>query len=158
LESIARRLSAYVIGLLVLIILSLSQLPVTGCSWQKNGEVTLDELTSDPVRYNVEEITIDGFYFQGFDVQAITERLEYSGYTLGHIVPKGEIIWVEGGILGDIHEELYIQDMMGPKEWYGKVRITGKFEYGEQYGHLGAYDFQILPSEVEMLEWSRPEL
>ena len=158
LESITKTLSAYVTGsLVIIIILSLLLLPVTGCSQQNNSEVTFGGLTSDPVRYNGKEITVEGFYFQGFEVQVIAERLEYSGYAEGHLVPKGEMIWVEGGIPGEVHEAMYIQDMMGPEERYGKVRITGNFEYGGQYGHLGAYESQIVPSEVELIEWSRPE-
>ena len=43
---------------------------------------------------------------------------------------------------------------MGPTERYGKVRIEGEFEHGEGYGHLGSFDSQITPSEVELLEWS----
>ena len=44
--------------------------------------------------------------------------------------------------------------MMGPLERYGKVVIKGKFEYGEEYGHLGQYEYQIIPSEVELLDWA----
>ena len=159
LESINKTLSAYLTGSLVKIfILPLLLLSVTGCSQHDISEATLAELASDPVRYNGKEITVEGFYFQGFEVQVLAEKLEYSGYTEGHLVPKGKMIWVEGGMPSDVHEAMYIQDMMGPEERYGKVRMTGKFEYGEQYGHLGAYDSQIVPSEVELLEWSRLEL
>ena len=159
LESINKILSAYITGSVVIIfMLPLLLLPVIGCSQQNNIEVTVVELASNPVRYNGEEITVDGFYFQGFEVQVIAERIEYSGYADGHLVPKGELIWIEGGIPGDVHEAMYLQDMMGPEERYGKVRMTGKFEYGGKYGHLGAYDSQVVPSEVELLEWSQPEL
>jgi hypothetical protein len=43
---------------------------------------------------------------------------------------------------------------MGPEEHYGKLKITGSFEYGGHYGHVGGYDAQITPSEVEFLLWS----
>jgi hypothetical protein len=114
-------------------------------------------LTSDPVRFGGEEVTVEGFYFQGFEVQVITGRLEYSGYAEGHLAPKGEMVWVEGGIPNEVNEALYIQDMMGPEERYGKVKITGEFEYKGQYGHLGAYDSRIVPSSVKLVKWSRPE-
>jgi len=36
------------------------------------------------------------------------------------------------------------------------VRIKGKFEYGDNYGHGGGFDKQIVPSEVELVLWSPP--
>ena len=137
--------------LLFLIVTTLS------CSHGKNSEVAFQELYSNSGQYNGKAIIIEGFYFQGFEIQVIAERLEYSGYAYDHLVPKGEMIWVEGEIPREVYEALYLQSMMGPEERYGKVRMTGKFEYGGKYGHLGAYDSQIVPSEVELLEWSRPE-
>jgi hypothetical protein len=47
--------------------------------------------------------------------------------------------------------------MMGPLERYGKVRATGKFQYGGKYGHLGGYDSQIAPSKIELLGWTPPK-
>ena len=46
--------------------------------------------------------------------------------------------------------------MMGPLERYAKVRITGKFEHGEKYGHVGGFDSQIIPLDVELVPWSPP--
>ena len=129
---------------------------MAGCNRQSDINITLAELTSDPVRYNGKEINVEGFYFGGFEVQVIAERLEYSGYAEGHLVPKGEMIWVEGGIPVDVYNEFPTQDMMGPTERYGKVRISGKFEYGGKYGHLGEWDLRISPAKVEILEWFPP--
>jgi hypothetical protein len=56
-----------------------------------------------------------------------------------------------------MYDNLYQQSMMGPTERYGKVRMTGKFQYGGQYGHLGAYKHQISPSNVELLPWEPPQ-
>ena len=69
-------------------------------------------------------------------------------------MPKGKMVWIEGGIPGEVYEALNQQSMMGPNELYGRVRITGKFEYGGKYGHLGAYESEIVPSIVELLDWS----
>ena len=129
-----------------------------GCSQSKGHEVTFEQLVSNPSQYNGKDIILEGFYFQGFEVQVISERLEYSGYAEGHLVPKGEMIWVEGGIPRDVHDELYLQSTMGPEERFGKVRVTGVFEYGERYGHLGDYSSQIISSKVELLEWSSPAI
>jgi hypothetical protein len=135
-------------------VLSLLVLPTIGCNQKKSGEITFEQLFSNPGQYNGQDITLEGFYFQGFEVQVIAESLEYSGYAEEHLVPKGQMIWVEGGMPIEVYDVLYQQSMMVPEERYGKVRITGKFEYGGKYGHLGGHISQIVPSNAELLEWS----
>ena len=121
----------------------------------RTQEVTFKQLFVDPDSYNGRLISMEGFYFQGFEIQVITEKLEYSGYAEGHLVPKGRMIWIEGGIPEEVFDRLKQQQMLGPTERYGKVRITGQFDYGGKYGHLGGYDSQLVPSKVELLEWSQ---
>ena len=123
----------------------------------KTQEVTFDQLFANPDQYGGCYVTIEGFYFNGFEIIVLSEKLEYSGYAEGHLVPKGRMIWVEGGISEEVYDKLYQQQMMGPLEYYRKVKINGKFEYGAKYGHLGAYSSQIVPTEVELLSWSPPE-
>ena len=48
--------------------------------------------------------------------------------------------------------------MIGPEEHFGKVRVSGTFEYGKEYGHLGSYNSQITPSEVAIIPWSPPTI
>jgi hypothetical protein len=139
-----------VLGLLLLI---------AGCNENQAPEVkevTFNQLFADPDKYNSNEIIIEGFYFHGFEVIVLSESLEFSGYAQGHLIPEGKMIWVEGGIPQEVYDKLYQQQMMGPLERYGKVRVKGKFEYGAEYGHLGAYSAQIVPSEIEVLPWSPP--
>lgn len=123
----------------------------------KIQEVTFDQLFTNPDQYDGCYVTIEGFYFNGFEIIVLSEKLEYSGYAEGHLVPKGRMLWVEGGISKEVYDKLYQQQMMGPLEYYGKVRINGTFEYGAKYGHLGAYSSQIVPIEVELLSWYPPE-
>lgn len=137
-------------------VLSLMLLLIVGCSQEKNREITFQELSSNPGQYKGKEITLEGFYFQGFEVQVIAERLDYSGYAEGHLVPKGEMIWIEGGISKEVYDKLNQQQKMGPLERFGKVRIIGKFEYGGRYGHLDGYDQQITPTATTILPWSPP--
>ncbi len=130
-----------------------------GCSEERATGVkkaTLEQLFTNPDKYNGKQVIVEGFYFHGFETIVLSERLEYSGYAEGHLVPKGKMLWVEGGIPKEIYDKLNQQQMMGPAERYGKVKITGKFEYGGQFGHLGAYGSQIVPLEVELLPWSPP--
>ncbi|MDH5364587.1 MAG: hypothetical protein OEW82_05410, partial [Dehalococcoidia bacterium] len=60
----------------------------------------------------------------------------------------------EGEIPREVYDQLYQQTMMGPEERYGKVKLTGEFQYGGKYGHGGAYNSQIIPMEVVLLQWS----
>jgi hypothetical protein len=146
----------YILGLTVTLACLLGS-GVFGCHGvgeEQTRELTFEQLFTDPAQYHGRQITLEGFYFQGFEVIVLSERLEPSGYAEGHLVPKGSMLWVEGGIPPEIYDRLYEQDMMGPEERYGKMRVTGIFEYGGQYGHVGGYDAQITPSEVELLPWS----
>ena len=59
-----------------------------GCSQDKNQEVTFQELLANPSEYDGQEITLEGFYFQGFEVQVLAESLKYSGYAEGHLAPR----------------------------------------------------------------------
>ena len=128
-----------------------------GCSQgqaTKVQEVTFEQFSTNPSKYSGRHITIEGFYFSGFELVVLSEGLEYSGYAEGHIIPKGRMLWIEGGIPQEVYGKLYQQNIMGPSERYGKVRIKGKFEYGGRYGHLGSHEYQISPTEVELLPWS----
>ena len=66
------------------------------------------------------------------------------------------MLWIEQGVPKEIYDNAYQQEMMGPLERYTKVRIKGIFEYGGKYGHLGGFDSQIIPSEVNLLPWTPP--
>ena len=120
-------------------------------------QATFDQLSSNPKQYNGRDIIIEGFYFHGFEIVILSENLDYSGYAQGHLAPEGIMIWIEGGIPKEVYDSLYEQQIMGPSERYGKIRIRGKFEFGEKFGHLGQYDSRLIPLEVELLPWSPPE-
>jgi len=144
----------------LVIAISLVTLLVTGCTdlGSTNGaSVTFKQLLADPNHFNGKEITIEGFVFLGFEIIVLSEELNPSGYAEGHLIPGERMLWIEGGIPTDIHDELYEQRMMGPSERYGKVLVKGVFQYGGQYGHLGAYQYQISPSEIQLLSWSPPK-
>lgn len=71
----------------------------TGCSGAavETQELTFDRLFANPDKYNGNTIAIEGFYFHGFEIIVLGEKLEYSGYAPGHLVPKGKMVWIEGG-------------------------------------------------------------
>ncbi len=100
-------------------------------------QITFEQLFSDSNQYNGKEIVMEGFYYQGFETIVLSERLDYSGHAPGHLVPGGRMLWLEGGMPKEIYDKAYQQQMLGPLERYGKVRIKGQFEYGGSTGIWG---------------------
>jgi len=146
----------YILGLAVALV-CLFAFGISGCQRAgggQTGEVTFEELFARPEQYHERQITLEGFYFLGFEVMVLSEGLEYSGYAEGHLIPQGKMLWIEGGIPSDTYNQLYRQDMMGPDERYGKMRVSGQFEHGGHYGHLGGYDSQITLAEAALLDWA----
>jgi hypothetical protein len=132
----------------------------SGCANKDSSssvEVSFEQLFSNPSYYNGQHIAIKGFVFLGFEVMVLSEELKYSGYAEGHIIPVARMLWVEGGVPRIIYDKLYEQNMIGPSERYGKTLVKGTFQYDGQYGHLGAYEYQITPTEIRLLEWSPPK-
>ncbi len=146
------------VSLIAVLLLTLAG-SVIGCSDQQAvavQEVTFEQLFISPEQYSGRNVEIEGYFYQGWETIVLSERLELSGYAEGHFVPKGRMIWMSGGISKEVHDKLNQQQQMGPLERFGRVKITGKFEYGEKYGHLGGYDQQITPIETIILPWSPP--
>ncbi len=155
------RSKLFFVLLLIIIISAMLFSPTLACKQDRTvspEEVTFEQLFADPTEYSGRYITIDGIYFHGFEIILLSEGLAFSEFAYGHLVPEGKMIWVEGGIPKNIYDKLYKQDIMGPEERFGKVRLSGKFEYGQEYGHLGGYDSQIIPSEVVIIPWSPPTI
>ena len=72
---------------------------VTGCaSPQTETPLTFDQLFAHPAKYNGKTITLEAFYFHGWETIVLSDTVELSGYAPGHLIPKGNLIWVDGGI------------------------------------------------------------
>lgn len=152
------QLSRNVLYLLVMSMILIAPLAF-GCideSSSNGANVTFEQLFSNPNHYNGKEITIEGFIFLGFEIMVLSDELKESGYTKGHLIPGERMLWLESGIPTEIYDQLYEQNMMGFNENYGRLRVEGIFQYGEQYGHLGMYEYQISPSEIRLLPWFPP--
>jgi len=130
---------------------------VTGRLAVRTGMEVTKVTPPEGMGLNGKEVTIEGFFFLGFEIMVLSEELINSGYAEGHLIPGERMLWIEGGIPTSIHDELYEQQMMGPSERYGKVLVRGVFQHGGEYGHLGAYQYQISPSEIQLLSWSPPQ-
>lgn len=143
--------------ILALAVLMVGGAGLGGCA-ATSQEVPLEQLFAEPESYHDQDVIVEGFYFSGFEVNVLAEELVYSGQAEGHIVPAGRMIWIEGDIAEIVLDSLYQQSMMGPTETFGKIRVEGRFEYGEGYGHLGSYLYRITPAETEALSWSTDEV
>ena len=116
--------------------------------------LSVDKLFSAPDQYSGKDILLEGFYFDGWETTVLSERLELTGRVQGHLWPRGRMVWIENNMPTEIYDQLHQQRVVGPLERYGKLRIRGRFEHGEGFGHGGGFVAQIVPSEVELLPWS----
>ncbi len=125
----------------------------TGCdsAGQSPAVVEFSQLMASPSKYNGKNVTVDCYVFLGFEVMALCGGLKPSGYAPGHMIPDGKLVWVEGSIPDDVYNRLQQQQSMGPDERFGRMRVTGKFRSGGHYGHLGGYEYEMIPVEMEIL-------
>jgi hypothetical protein len=146
--------------LLTLLILSSLITPLAGCASGQPVKVAFSDLISNPERYDGKEIIIEGYWFDGFEIVVLAERLEPSSFAEGNLQPGGVKIWIKGGLSEEVSSQLYLQpnNSTGYPAHYGKVELTGKLEYGEQYGHMNAYQYQMTVTESRLLPWAPPQL
>lgn len=151
----------FIIFVVILIIFSIVLLGVISNRSNTSGpvKVTFKQLVDKRVnsQYNDQNVLLSSYIFLGFETSVLCEKLIPSGYREGHYIPAGNLIWIEGGVPSDIKEGLYKQKQSGYLEYCGYIRITGSFKTGGQYGYLGGYEYQIIPSKVKLLSW-QPEV
>ena len=118
--------------------------------------VTFAQLVAEPEKYNGQAITIEGFWFDGFEIAVLAERLEPANFEPGNVQPKGALIWIKGGLPETISNQLYLQpnNPTGYPAHYGKVELTGTLEYGNKYGHMNAYQYQLTVQSAKLLPYS----
>jgi len=130
---------------------------LAGCG-RSSSSVSFEQLVSDAEKYDGKTVTLDAFYFSGFEISALSGSLQPASSGEWRIVPSQPLIWIEGGIPEETFNTLFKQTSTpsGYPEYYGKMNVTGIFETGGQYGHLGAYKYQIIVAEARLLEWTPP--
>jgi hypothetical protein len=126
---------------------------MTGC--QPTIVLSVTDLTSQPAKYNGREINVEGFYFSGFEISALAGELVSAGYRPDNLIPQAPLIWLTGDLGPDVYNHLSQQanTPSGYTERYGKVRVTGIFQYGSKYGHLDAYSYLLAVSSGTLLPW-----
>ena len=122
------------------------------------SQITFMDLTSQPEVYNEQFIVIDGYWFDGFEIVVLAERLDPSGFAPGNVQPEGTLIWIKGGLSEEVSQQLYLQpdNPTGYPAHYGKVELMGRLEYGGKYGHMDSYEFQLTVYESQLLQWTPP--
>jgi hypothetical protein len=117
--------------------------------------ITFADLTANPAQYNNKTVTITGFWFDGFEIEVLAERLDPSTFTAGNVEPAGTTIWVFSGLPQEISNQLYTQsnNATGYAAHYGKVELTGKLEYGGHYGQMNSYDYQLTVQSAKWIDW-----
>lgn len=142
--------------LLVFGLIAATWLPAQACSI--NPSVSFADVIANPSNYNNKSITIEGYYFSGFEITALSGALLPASQP-GNVVPQQPLIWISPGLSTDIASQLYQQQNTpsGYTEYYGKVTLEGYFDYGGSYGHLNAYSYQLELTRAKVLPWSPPE-
>ena len=130
--------------------------PISTTPTTTPSQVTFVQLTAAPEQYNNQNVTIEGFWFDGFEIEVLAERLIPSDFAPGNLQPDGVKIWVKNGLPEDVNQQLYLQpnNPTGYPAHYGKVEITGILEYGVQYGHMNAYQYQLTTQSAKLIPWS----
>jgi hypothetical protein len=141
---------------LLVIILSLISLVLAGCGGRSDDGLTFSQLISQADKYNGDTVTLEAFYFVGFEIAVICESVGPAQYDSGRLVPNGTLVWVDKGISEELFNKLYIQNKTpsGYPEHIGKLKIMGKFEAGGKYGHMNAYQYKISFTSAEIEAWS----
>lgn len=86
-------------------ILSLAMLP-SACGLTVSKAVTFDSLFANPEYYNGRDITIEGYFFSGWEIIVLSEKLDYYLSSRKAPWPGGNMMWVEGSIPKDIYDRL----------------------------------------------------
>ncbi len=148
------RRSFFMVTAIVVVTLALA----IGCASTANKNMNIDfgQLISSPAKYNGKTVTVEGYYFSGFEIVVLSESLQPSTFAEGNVNPSTPMIWLTGSFPDDIHNGLIVQNNTpsGYPEYYGRVKLTGTFEYGGKYGHLNAFNYQLDVTSVEKLAWS----
>ena len=124
-----------------------------------NQNVTFSQLISQANRYNGKIVTLEAFFFYAIlKIKTLADSVGRPSSDEGKVVPVGTLIGVRGDISQALQNQLYTQDGESSKrpEYFGKVKITGKFETGVKDGDADTYQYLITVTSAEVLEWMPP--
>ncbi len=71
--------------------------------------VTFSQLVNQPETYRVQFVTLEGFYFSGFEITALSEELVAAAYNSANLSPQQPLIWIAGNLGQNVYDNLYVQ-------------------------------------------------
>jgi hypothetical protein len=121
-----------------------------------NPSVSFSELIGHPEKYNGKTVTVEGFYFRGFEIVALCGLLGPSQSSPGNQAPDTELVWLEGSLPDAVNSILYEQNDVptGYPQYFAKIKVTGLFETGSSYGHLNGYKYQLTIYGADLIPWT----
>jgi hypothetical protein len=109
---------------------------ITACA--SSQDVPIDELLSNPDRYNDRRVCTKGIHAEAFELNAMAASVrDHEGATY----LSGAIIWLEGADL--ISSSRCFDSATSPPVRFCEARACGVFQTGGSYGHLGGYAHQL---------------
>jgi hypothetical protein len=125
----------------ILVGLALCLLIASSCVFNKTSKphfIEFVDLIATPEKYSGKSIRSEGIYVRGFECSA----LGVSTYKKGEAVYLTKpTIWI-GDANIESKTDCFTVDLLPPAE-FCTIKISGIFEYGDRYGHLGQYKYQI---------------
>ncbi|MFC1981367.1 carboxypeptidase-like regulatory domain-containing protein [Chloroflexota bacterium] len=120
----------------------------------KSQESTIRESLPQPNSYDGKIVTLDAFYFYAvLESNALADSVGLDNSDEGKVLPVGAQVRVMGNISQELQNQLYTQESPSPTntEYFGKLRITGKFEIDDKDSQ-----YQIDITKAEVLEYMPP--
>jgi hypothetical protein len=138
----------------VLLLSVLILTPFSGCR-EEVSSVDFMQLINLPPDYNNKLVAFDAFYFSGFEIQALAGALSHPAGS-SRWMPDQPLIWITGNIPQNVIDQLHTQTdtPSGYTERFGKIRVTGKFEFGGKYGQLDSYLYRLTATDASILDWN----
>ena len=100
--------------------------------------VDFSSLASDPSDCDGKVIKTTGWHVDAFETSALGEAAGQRGGATYLTEPS---IWINRAAVR-AEAECFIAETI-PHARFCRMEVEGRFEYGETYGHLGAYKYQI---------------
>jgi hypothetical protein len=112
-------------------------------------------ITAEPEKFNGQTVTFTGYVFHGFESAVICQYLNENDASENYLRPGGIQIWYTGAMPDDVEKKLHVSnnDPTGYPAYYGRVEVTGIFQYGGKYGHMDAYKYQIQITGAKYIPW-----
>jgi hypothetical protein len=58
--------------------------------------IDINDLLTSPGKYNGRDITVEGYYFSGFEIVVISDTLQPSTFAQGNVIPGTPMVWLTG--------------------------------------------------------------